>query len=192
MKIVSLVLGSALAVGIVAAPAPAQAQAQAQRFGARGALAISSDVGLSVQHQFVNPEEQRSAVTTLSLHPAADYFLIDHLSIGGYAGFTYTGVLDASAFNIGLGPRIGYDFNLGSHFSFWPKAGAAFNHTTVSLGWSSGSNNAVTLNLFAPFLFHPVDHFFLGFGPNFDVDVTGMGKRAILGGRLVIGGHFGL
>jgi Outer membrane protein beta-barrel domain len=188
MKVVSLVVSSALALGIVAAASPAHAQeAPAEQFGAKGVLAISSDVGLSIQHQF---EGQDS--TVFSLHPAADYFVIDHLSLGGYVDFSHQGGSGVSATNIGIGPRIGYDLNLSSRFSFWPKAGLAFNHTATSVRDVDRSNDALAINLFAPFLFHPVEHFFMGFGPNFDVDLTGDQKQTVLGARLVIGGWLGL
>lgn len=187
MKSVSFVLGSSLALALAVVATTSPAHAQAERFGAQGDLAISSDVGLSVQHQF----EGRSS-TTLVLNPAADYFVIDHLSIGGYVNLSHTGGSGASVTNFGIGPRVGYDINLSSQFSFWPKAGVAFNHTSTSAGPLDTSNSAFAINLFAPFLFHPVEHFFLGFGPNFDIDLTGDAKQTVLGARLVIGGHFEL
>lgn len=187
MKSVSFVLGSSLALALAVVATTSPAHAQAERFGAQGDLAISSDVGLSVQHQF-----EGGGATTFVLNPAADYFVIDHLSVGGYVNFSHSGGSGASATNIGIGPRVGYDINLSSQFSFWPKAGLSFNHTSTSVGPIDGSNSELAINLFAPFLFHPVEHFFLGFGPNFDVDLTGNAKQTVLGARLVIGGHFEL
>jgi len=188
MKVISLVVSSTLALGIIAATSSAQAQeAPAEQFGAKGVLAISSDVGLTLQHEFEGRD-----TTVFSLHPAVDYFLIDHLSLGGYVDFTHAGGGGSSTTNIGIGPRVGYDINLSSRFSFWPKAGLAFNHTAISAGPVDASNDELTINLFAPFLFHPVEHFFMGFGPNFDVDATGDNKQTVLGARLVIGGWLGL
>jgi hypothetical protein len=189
VKAVSLLIGSALTLGIVTTAQQAHAQdAPAAQFGLAHQLAISSDVGLSIQHQFAGTDS-----TTFTLHPAADYFLIDHLSLGGYVHFSFEsgGGVDITKF--GLGPRVGYDFNLSSRFSFWPKAGISFNHTSVSPDRAPSQNNdALTINLFAPFLFHPVEHFFAGFGPNFDVDLTGDAKQTVLGAQLIIGGYFGL
>jgi hypothetical protein len=48
--------------------------------------------------------------------------------------------------------------------------------------------NNLALNLFVPLMLHPAPHFFLGFGPALDVDLTGDTKSTTIAGRLTIGG----
>ncbi len=55
-------------------------------------------------------------------------------------------------------------------------------------GAPSADGNHLALNVFAPVMFHPVQHFFLGFGPALDTDLTGDAKQTIIAGRLTIGG----
>ena len=50
------------------------------------------------------------------------------------------------------------------------------------------SSTGLQLNLFAPVMFHPVQHFFLGFGPALDVDLSGDAKATTIAARLTIGG----
>jgi hypothetical protein len=37
-------------------------------------------------------------------------------------------------------------------------------------------------------MFHPAQHFFLGFGPAFDLDLSGDSKATTIAARLTIGG----
>jgi hypothetical protein len=37
-------------------------------------------------------------------------------------------------------------------------------------------------------MFHPVEHFFLGVGPAFDLDLTGDEKATTIAARLTLGG----
>jgi hypothetical protein len=55
---------------------------------------------------------------------------------------------------------------------------------------SSHSGDAFTLNLFAPIMFHPAPHFFVGFGPFLDTDLSGSDKVTTYGAKLTIGGWF--
>src|SRR5262249_16797846 len=128
MKVITLLIGSALTFAIVVTSSQAHAQDEpAEKFGVAGQLAISSDIGASVEHQF-----QGRGSTTVVLHPAADYFLIDHLSLGGYVHLGVQSGGGTAVTSFGVGPRIGVNIDLSSRFSFWPKAGVAFNHTSVS------------------------------------------------------------
>jgi hypothetical protein len=76
---------------------------------------------------------------------------------------------------------------LGRSFSIWLQGGVGFLSARVSqtapagasstvgaatIVASSGlSEQSVGIRFFAPFLFHPVPHFFLGFGPLLSTDV---------------------
>jgi len=49
-------------------------------------------------------------------------------------------------------------------------------------------NHAVGINAFAPVMMHPVEHFFIGFGPFIDTDLTGKARGILWGGRMTLGG----
>jgi hypothetical protein len=199
MHIRRLSYGLALALAALSTQALAQDPSQdtgggpARAFGSKGVIAISSDAALVIQHS-----SQR--VTTISIAPAADFFVIDNLSVGGELLFEYdkTGNDDATRF--GIGPRVGYNLAFTDMLGIWPKIGFSFSHTSHSVTLTSGptdttvstSGSAFTLNLFAPIMFHPVPHFFVGFGPFLDTDLSGDQKVTTFGGKLTLGGWFNM
>jgi hypothetical protein len=85
-------------------------------------------------------------------------------------------------------------------FSVWPKVGFSYAHTSISqttttivngvpvTADTSQDSDSFALNFFVPVMFHPAEHFFIGFGPAFDVDLTGDNKATTIAGRLTIGG----
>lgn len=83
---------------------------------------------------------------------------------------------------------------MSERLSIWPKVGFSLANTTVNNDGIDGiddeeeSNTSVQLNLFAPLMFHPVQHFFLGFGPALDVDLSGDAKATTIAARLTLGG----
>lgn len=188
------------------AVAPTKAQAipdvppgtPAARFGARTQIAISSDVGLSIENTSVSGVD--GSVTTFRAHPAIDYFVIDNLSVGGFLGLDYISTPGGSSTQFSIGPRVGYNIAFAERFSIWPKVGLSLattsqkNDVVAAPGGGttsqSTSNTSVAFNLFVPVMFHPVEHFFLGFGPVVDADLSGDNKSTTFGGRLTIGGWF--
>jgi hypothetical protein len=167
------------------------------RFGEAGQKAISSDVGMSISNTSVSGVDGSS--TVLVLRPALDIFVADSLSVGGFVGVEYASSPGGSSQSISIGPRVGYDVFLSDRVSFWPKIGFAVARTNqtddgatlpggVVVGEDDEDNTSVQLNLFAPILFHPVQHFFLGLGPALDQDLTGEAKATVVAVRLTIGG----
>jgi hypothetical protein len=164
-------------------------------FGGRGQLAIMGEAGAFLTHTSVSGQD--GSKTTFVLRPAIDYFVIDHLSVGAFTGLEYSSAPGGSVTTYGIGPRVGYDIPFTERFSIWPKAGLSFNSTTVkfdasSIGGinvpsSSTSNTALALNLYAPVMFHS-HHYFVGFGPSLDADLSGNAKTTTVSGRLVVGG----
>jgi hypothetical protein len=120
----------------------------------------------------------------ISLHPAIDYFLANRISIGGVFGYTYAPA-DSGTTTVDLGLRAGFNLDIGDRFGFWPMAGIAgriFNSGNVT-------DTSSALQIFAPFLWHPVTHAFLGLGPSFNAglsggDYTEVGIDFMLGGWL--------
>jgi len=162
-------------------------------FGRPKQLAISSDAALVVEHSTHD-------VTTVTVSPAVDYFLIPNLSIGGALLLEYQSAGSEDSTRFGIGPRVGYNIPFTDMVGIWPKIGFSYSHNSRSSSTETGNteisnsrtSNAFTLNLFAPIMFHPVTHFFLGFGPFLDTDLSGSDKITTYGGKLTMGGWFDL
>ena len=170
------------------------AQAQA-KFGDKGVISPFGSVRLSWQSDSIGPSSQ--STTSLSLQPGVFYFLQDGIAIGGQIGLS---LVSASATTVlfRLGPAAGYNHWLADRVSIFPQL--ALELVVGSAGSSSpgGSSSAVlnlALEIFAPILYHPVPHFFLGIGPIFSADlVSKFGdndstKTTLIGIQSVIGGH---
>lgn len=100
-----------------------------------------------------------------ALAPSVDVFIIQNLSIGVSLGVTFNKIANADIFTFFFMPRIGYNIPLHNHFSFWPQFGAGIGIQSASVVGGSATNAMVPLDLYLPFLFHPVENFFLGIGP---------------------------
>lgn len=158
------------------------------RFGLEGQKAVSSDAGLSISNTSVSGVD--GSTTTLILRPAVDWFFMDSVSLGGFVGVEYNSTPGGSSSAISIGPRIGYNLPVSERLSVWPKVGFSLANTNVEQDGldDEESNTSVQLNLFAPLMFHPVQHFFLGFGPALDVDLSGDAKATTIAARLTLGG----
>lgn len=165
-------------------------------FGAKKQLTISSDAGLSISNTSVSGVD--GSTTRLELRPSIDYFVADNFSVGGFIGLDYSSDPGGHTTTFAIGPRVGYNLAFSERFSVWPKLGFSYTSTNVSEDLSapgsdttvstSDSSSGLALNLFVPVMFHPVPHFFLGFGPALDQSLTGDPKSTIVAGRLTIGG----
>lgn len=166
----------------------------AGEFGIANSWAFSSDAALLVQR--ATQSQVGGAVTTVTLSPATDIFLARNLSVGGFVSFTYTKAGANDSMRIAVGPRVGYNIPFSKRGSVWPKIGFSYARTssTVMSGGESRSSmrdvtqDAVALNFFVPMMFHPVTHFFLGFGPFLDTDMNGDNRATVWGGKLTLGG----
>jgi hypothetical protein len=144
------------------------------RFGSAGQLAISNDANTDFVGQSINNNGGSS--WQLSVHPAADYFVAQGFSLGGFLDFTHSSASSTDPLghstttttdSFGLGARVGYNIPFSDALSFWPKGGLEFVHTS-----NASAGSVVTLVLFAPLLYHPVSHFFFGLGPILSTDVS--------------------
>jgi hypothetical protein len=178
---------AALTVLWVSARASAQPPASSEanaRLGERGQLAVSSDASLTIQRRTQSGSD--GAITTITLVPAADYFVFHGFSVGGFVGLEYTKAGDSHGTRFSIGPRVGYNVWLSERWSLWPKLGFSYAHTSGA----GAKQDAVALNVFAPFIFHPVEHFFAGFGPFVDTDLNGDNRATVWGAKLTVGGWF--
>jgi hypothetical protein len=101
----------------------------------------------------------------LHLRPALDTFLLSNFSVGGVVGFGYGS--GNSTFEIGA--RAGYVLPIVNQVAFWPTGGIYFSYTTGN----HMSQNHTYLGIFAPFLYVPTPHFFVGLGPTFNQGLSG-------------------
>ncbi len=166
------------------------------RFGDKGQFAISSDAALTISRTSISDTDATAFKVTLA--PALDYFVIRNLSIGGSIFFDYANDGAGHSTRFGVGPRVGYNLPISDLISIWPKAGLSIAHTGVTTETpatattpkadTSRQNTAIALNLFVPVMFHPAPHFFAGFGPFLDTDLSGDTKATTFGGKLTLGG----
>lgn len=186
----TLAASTLLALGALCMTAPSKAQENqavearsVPKFGAAKVWAFSTDASISIQRR--TQSGGGGAVTTITLVPAADYFVIDNLSVGGFVGLDYTKAGDSHGTRFSVGPRVGYDIFFAERWSVWPKVGFSYAYTKVTGG---DSQNAIALNVFVPLMFHPVPHFFAGFGPFIDTDLNGDHRSTTWGAKLTLGG----
>jgi hypothetical protein len=207
----------AVAVTIGAFALPAGAQETLNQFGAAGQLAIDAHGGTPLYisadpggaggsvgtgygltpfigwtfHKASEPDnggdhnDVKSSI--FYINPGIDYFVIDHLSIGGEVLLAFTGTSvtqhrrgqpDRTAdgqggTHFGILPRVGYDILIGDKFSLWPRGGLGFIHSGYS-GAGAPDNSGTAWLFYADvyFNFHLVDHFFFGVGPGFTVSLS--------------------
>jgi hypothetical protein len=192
MRFSVLALGALAASAVVLATGNARAQAAGPAFGQAGELAISWDQPLvdgaiatralpqplaltPIGFQYYTLTNNNGSGTIFSIAPAADFFVIDNLSIGGQVllGFgSYSPPAPAQGASTtlwGIAPQVGYNLSLTDSISFWPKLFLAFAGSSTSN--NGGSTNSGTLGIFAPFLFHIATHFYAGIGPDFSTEI---------------------
>jgi hypothetical protein len=95
---------------------------------------------------------------------AADYFIIDGLSIGGSVGVSYRNTPGGDTGWWGILPRVGYAFAISSALDFWPRITLG---VTGSIG--AGSSTFGTVGLEGAFLWKATPNLSVEFGPTLDV-----------------------
>jgi hypothetical protein len=111
------------------------------------------------------------SLTFFELAPAADYFVSDGVSLGAQVIIAHSGSSSLpkdtestpNTTDFGIAPELGYDIRLSDSVTFWPKAFLSLITAATSGG---GGATSGTLGVYAPFLWHPVPHFYMGLGPN--------------------------
>jgi hypothetical protein len=187
--------------GIVAAAALfAASSAHAQeRFGAKGQVVPSGSAGFS--YSSISVTGASASVVGLQMSPGVLFFVRDGIALGGKLAFVYqhvsAGGTSDSASSFGIGPVAGVNAPLGERVSWFPQLGITFLTRDLFVAANAPRLNTLALEMFAPFLFHPVRHFFLGGGPSFSADVVAgintpgeAPKTVAVGVQSVIGGWF--
>ena len=158
-----------------------------------GGTRESTDSGTSMAVLF-GREPSLGVVHTLP-RVAFDFTIVRHLTLGGAFAFAFgLGSSHEEDFGntssksdgpkttiVGFAPRVGYVLPLGHVFAFWPRAGVAFYSVSTRTPIVNGPNNAsqtvsdtvFSLDLDPQFVWTPVQHFFINFGPLLNIPLTG-------------------
>jgi hypothetical protein len=155
-------------------------------FGVRHQWVVSSDAAMSIQN--TRQRDTNRGSISVTVNPAADFFIIENLSVGASAGVQYVRAGNAKSTRMSIGPRVGYNVEITHLFSFWPRLGVSYSYSATHETEIDAVNHAVGLNAFTPLMMHPVEHFFIGFGPFLDVDLNGATRGMLWGGRMTLGG----
>ena len=171
-------------------------QLGAYRIGTFSGLSYSGILGFAVQKfsYDTQPGTVTDHYTTFWIAPAADYFVLDHFSIGGFLEVSSTsGSRDRpinptqnvndkipAATNFTLLPRIGWMFPLGDRIGIWPRGGIGWASRQTPVSGSVGTNNpevetysSVILDLEVPVLFRFNETFYLSGTPQFLTSLGG-------------------
>jgi hypothetical protein len=195
---------------------PKKPERPADAFGAAGEVVPS--LGASFQrYQYSSSKAQGLNV---GFWPGVDYFLLDNVSVGANASLGYDSDTRATgdvvkSFWYGASTRFGVSLPLTGHFSIWSLAafGAWQEHASIRSPYEGSEayfggvvfdttgttievrRTVLWVELFVPILFHPVEHLFIGVGPNVSQEVLdtveSMSSRSTSWGfGSVIGGWF--
>ncbi|CAN5129687.1 hypothetical protein BH09MYX1_BH09MYX1_65370 [soil metagenome] len=194
-------------------------EAPAPPFGARGSFVVSTSAGAEFDAYWYSETAARGI--GFSVAPAVDYFFLHNVSIGLDASFgsgmsrgygADSSLIETRSSFVYVGPRFGVNLTINDYVSFNPQASFGVEWRKREQEVLSGSSSSVPspiaapsttqagfwVELFAPLLFHPRPHAFIGIGPRVFHEfarATGGpdvgGERTSIGGGLVIGGHWG-
>ncbi|HEX7666069.1 MAG TPA: hypothetical protein VF407_16190 [Polyangiaceae bacterium] len=118
--------------------------------------------------------------TTVWFAPEADYFVINHLSVGGLLSIANTsGSVDvpttaavsvsrdlASTTDFTLMPRAGWMFALGDRFGIWPRLGLGYASRHNITG-DDATFSGFLMRIDCPFLYRINETFFVSASPDF-------------------------
>ena len=198
----TIVLGGPAVAQVTTAPpppavaSPPMTPGAAADFGRRGQIAISGEMKGSILHQ--SASMNGGSYTTFEIQPSLDYFVSPNLSVGGLVGIRRESLGGGDSLTtFTIGPRVGYDIVLSGEVSLWVRAGLGYAHLSESLGQGDRSGYVIPFSLYAPLLWHPVTHLFLGAGPFLETDLVSRieGESAPrttdIGLSSTVGGYFG-
>jgi hypothetical protein len=186
------------------------------RFGEAGQVVLDGALFIDFGHLGYSGGGSNSA---LNIQPAFDYFVVPGFSLGVSALFRYADnsptpansyavTYDSTYVAYGVTGEVGFNLWLGDRVSFWPNfaLGVWRSRTTYSLASAPPgealltnmppvTDDVVFVELFAPFLFHLTQHFFVGFGPESYVDLYNTAasisnRRLFFGASSTVGGWF--
>jgi hypothetical protein len=160
----------------------AAARAQSA-FGSRGQVVPLGTVA------YAHVSGGGNSADDLLLAPGVMYFPTTSLAIGLQPTYRYiSGFGGGSAHILGFEPLVGFGVPLAEHLAFFPRVGIDFSWVFPSPG---NSTNQITMRGFAPLLYIPAPHFYIGFGPAVSVDLhSSFATQTAFGFGSEIGGYF--
>ncbi len=169
----------------------------AQNFGSKGQLGISAERLFGFYHDSTTVSEpaplgdQTTKYDSFSLlssqvgggfyagpRVAGDYFVIDHLSLGGAIGYSHVtiGTQQNNGATVSNGtdsflfaPRVGWAYMFNDIVGIWPRAG--FTYRSYNPANASGHIFAFTAEM--PVVFTVIPHVAFWAGPTLDVGIGG-------------------
>lgn len=129
--------------------------------------------------------------TSFWVAPSADFFVIDHLSIGGLVELSLTSSSDdvkqntnapvqnlsrPTTTNFTILPRIGWMFPIGDRFGIWPRIGAGYASRQIAVGYKDPNHpndnpklsfSGFVLDGDVSFIFRVNETFFINLTPEF-------------------------
>lgn len=105
-----------------------------------------------------------------------DYFVIDHLSIGGTVAFFQADLDDDdddSRTGFLFGPRVGGSWMFNDWAGIWPRGGLHYYSLNEDWGGGDASATQLVFNAECVFVLAPADNWAFTVGPAFDIGITG-------------------
>jgi hypothetical protein len=146
----------------------------AGELGQPGNFVVSNRANLGFTQPLTKP-----ATTEILLAPELDYFVVRHFSVGGAIVLDITTPHGETAF--GVVPQVAYDVVLSDTWTWWPR---------LAVTLMTGIPATFSVEASAPFLVHPAQHFFFGFGPAIETDLNRHDLPTTIFGEFLIGGYF--
>lgn len=105
-----------------------------------------------------------------------DYFITDHLTLGGMLGIASLSVdtnarTTADTTGVLFGARVGYALRISHGVSFWPRGG--FTYFTINGPGNGNDEHLLALTLEGLFSLAPSENWALLVGPTIDIGITG-------------------
>jgi opacity protein-like surface antigen len=151
-------------------------------FGEKGHLAVDGSARVSIEYVSTSPPSgsmaMSSSTTEVVLEPALDYFVAPNISLGGgveylHASLGSGGMNQETETAYGILVRGGYNIPLGPQIGLWVRGGFEYAHASFDVGMGmTDSSSLFSLIIDAPLVYHPVPHFFVGFGPVLRTDLS--------------------
>ncbi len=180
-QVLALVAG--LILSVEAGAQEVEKHASGGNFGSTGQVVISNDLTGSIGYRSISGPGDAFFI---NLNPAADYFLKENLSLGGFVTLATSFQSGPDPLTVGLGVRAGYNIPMSQTVSVWPRLGLAVEHTSEAL---VADRTFLEISLTAPFLVHLAPHFFVGGGPGL-ITQLGDDTVATLQVSTIVGGYF--
>ncbi|WP_394846693.1 outer membrane beta-barrel protein [Pendulispora brunnea] len=165
------------------------------RIGAFSGVSYAGPLGFSTQSYKAddvqnNNNEVTTRLTTFWFAPAADYFIIDRLSVGGLLEIASTSRTDKTKTTNGGNtvenetdrptttaftflPRVGYMFPITSRFAVWPRGGIGYATRQNVVGGGKESFSSLIFSADVPVIFRINETFFVSAAPELTFSLGG-------------------